>query len=306
MTLRKIFSFIFVMMLTTQAMQAQQQQQVAFGPLHSIDSPREDWILPGDTIYQSGKPMIYSGKPMKNPNPPQKMGMSPLHLGPNASAMDSNVSQIGSDASQVGDLISLSEPAPLDYLGLHKGLNMSVNLSAFATFGKNVPHRGGFTQTIDAAYLTPLTKDNKLWLALGAYVNNINYGGDNYHDGGVYGMLGYKINDHWDVYAYGQLSVANNYNTLYGRYAGYYSPYGYSPYGYWGYGMYPWGYGRGLMPGYGGTMGYGIGMPGANVLGAGVRYTNTSKTFSIGFNVEGVWYNTKTPTYYKQYDYPVY
>ena len=38
------------------------------------------------------------------------------------------------------------------------------------------------------------------------------------------------------------------------------------------------------MPG-----GYGMGVPGANVLGAGVRYTNSKKTFSIGLNVEGVW-----------------
>ncbi len=102
---------------------------------------------------------------------------------------------------------------PLGYgWGLHKGLNLSVDLSAFATFGKNVPHRGGFTQTIDATYLTPLTKDNKLWLALGTYINNVNYGGDSYHDGGVYGILGYQFNEHWEAYVYGQLSVANNYN----------------------------------------------------------------------------------------------
>ena len=62
--------------------------------------------------------------------------------------------------------------------GLHKGLNLSIDLSVFATFGKNAPHWGGFTQTINATYLTPLTKDNKLWMALGTYINNINYGSD--------------------------------------------------------------------------------------------------------------------------------
>ena len=127
------------------------------------------------------------------------------------------------------------------------------------------------------------------------YINNVNYGGDSYHDGGVYGILGYQFNEHWEAYVYGQLSVANNYNSLYGRYGD--GPYGYSP---WGYGMYPWGMGRGIMPG-----GYGMGVPGANVLGAGVRYTNSKKTFSIGLNVEGVWYDNKTPSYFKQYDYPV-
>lgn len=186
--------------------------------------------------------------------------------------------------------------------GLHKGLNLSIDLSVFATFGKNAPHWGGFTQTINATYLTPLTKDNKLWMALGTYINNINYGSDNFHDGGVYGMLGYKFNEHWEAFVYGQVSVANNYNSIYNRYAGYgYGPYGYRGYGYgpFGYGMYPGAWGMGVMPG-----GYGMGAAGANVLGAGVRYTN--KNFSIGVSVEGNWYNTpKTPTYYKQYDYPV-
>ncbi len=32
-----------------------QAQHVSFGPLHSQDSPREDWLLPGDTVYQDGK-----------------------------------------------------------------------------------------------------------------------------------------------------------------------------------------------------------------------------------------------------------
>lgn len=47
-------------------------QQISFGPLHSLDSPREDWILPGDTILQDGKKMIYSGKPMQNSYVPLK------------------------------------------------------------------------------------------------------------------------------------------------------------------------------------------------------------------------------------------
>lgn len=261
------------MMMALSLQGAKAQQQIAFGPLHSADSPREDWILPGDTIYEQGKPMIYSGKPMKQ---------------------QGKLSAPASQNQQMAEAEEQQMPyMPTYAYGLHPGLNMSVDLSAFATFGKNVPHRGGFTQTIDAAYLMPLTKDKKLWMALGAYVNNINYGGDNYHDGGIYGMLGYKLNEHWEVYAYGQLSVANNYNSMYGRYA-------YGPWGY-GYGRYPWGYGmmgRGFM-----NAGYGMGMPGANVLGAGVRYTN--KNFSLNINVEGAWYDAKTPTYYKQYDYPV-
>lgn len=243
-----------------------QAQHVSFGPLHSQDSPREDWLLPGDTVYQDGTTIVYGGKPVKNTYTPIR------HI-------DSNNDELYKMGSYGW--------------GLHKGLNLSVDLSVFATFGKHAPHWGGFTQTINATYLTPLTKDNKLWMALGTYLNNINYGGDNFRDGGVYGILGYQFNEHWEAYVYGQVSVANNYNSIYNRYAGY------GPYGYGRYGMYPGAWGMGVMPG-----GYGMGAAGANVLGAGVRYTN--KNFSIGVSVEGNWYNTpKTPTYYKQYDYPV-
>ncbi len=241
-------------------------QQISLGPLHSADSPREDWILPGDTLRQDGKVIVYGGKPMKNPNKKDEKDIT-------------QEEKTGYDDCK---------------WGLHKGLNFSVDLSVFATFGKHTPHWGGFTQSINAAYLTPLTKDNKLWMALGGYVNNINYGSDNYHDGGVFGILGYRFNEHWEAYVYGQLSIANNYSSVYGRYAGL-APYGYGRYGY---GMYPGMWGGGIMPG-----GYGMGEPGANVLGAGVRYTN--KNFSIGLNVEGVWYNQKSPSYFKQYDYPV-
>lgn len=243
-----------------------QAQHVSFGPLHSQDSPREDWLLPGDTVYQDGKTVVYGGKPVKNTYTPIR------HI-------DSNNDELYK-MNRYG-------------WGLHKGLNLSVDLSVFATFGKHAPHWGGFTQTINATYLTPLTKDNKLWMALGTYLNNINYGGDNFRDGGVYGILGYQFDEHWEAYVYGQVSVANNYNSIYNRYAGY------GPYGFGRYGMYPGIWGMGVMPG-----GYGMGAAGANVLGAGVRYTN--KNFSIGVSVEGNWYNTpKTPTYYKQYDYPV-
>lgn len=267
--------YLLLLGFTLLGMKAQ-AQHVSFGPLHSPDSPREDWLLPGDTVYQDGKTVVYGGKPMKHSYTPLR------HIAGNSA----NDEIDGMDNGW----------------GLHKGLNLSIDLSVFATFGKNAPHWGGFTQTINATYLTPLTKDNKLWMALGTYINNINYGSDNFHDGGVYGMLGYKFNEHWEAFVYGQVSVANNYNSIYNRYAGYgYGPFGYRGYGYgpFGYGMYPGAWSMGVMPG-----GYGMGAAGANVLGAGVRYTN--KNFSIGVSVEGNWYNTpKTPTYYKQYDYPV-
>ena len=169
--------------------------------------------------------------------------------------------------------------------GLHRGLNVSLDLSAFATFGKNTPHKGGFSQNINATYLAPLTRDGKLWIAGGGYFNNTFWGSDSYRDVGLYAILGYRFNEHWEAYVYGQLSVNNNYSRYGNLYMGY-------PY-------YGWGWpATGIMP-----LGYGMGATGANVLGAGVKY-NINKNFSVGVNVEGIWYNNKTPAYFDQYNYP--
>ena len=42
-----------------------QAQRVGRGPLHSPDDPREEWILPGDTLFVNGDSTVYGGKPMK-------------------------------------------------------------------------------------------------------------------------------------------------------------------------------------------------------------------------------------------------
>jgi len=280
-----------------------QAQTLTFGPLHSADSPREDWLLPGDTICQTGQKMVYQGKPMKN----VKYSVTPSSLSQlQGTSVDgkSYLSQEGmQDDKKALDESYYNNPindltyslAPTYGYRLHKGLNVSLGASAFATFGKNVPHKGGFSQNINATYLAPLTKDGKLWIAGGGYFNNTFWGSDSYRDVGLYAIMGYKFNEHWEAYVYGQLSISNNYDNFYNRYAGY-GPYGYGRYGM---GYYPgmWGLG-GTMP-----MGYGMGMPGANVLGAGVKY-NVNKNFSIGFNVEGVWYNYKGLDYFDRYNYP--
>lgn len=269
---------IYLLFLLLTCFMASNAQEISFGPLHSADSPRQDWLLPGDTIWQNGKKMIYNGKPVKN---------STLLKNFDANTDSKDIKDDGLSNNPVSNF-------GYGYGGLHKGLNFSVDLSAFATFGKHVPHHGGFAQTINATYLTPLTKDGKLWMAAGGYLNNINWGGDSYRDAGLYAMVGYRFNEHWEAYAYGQLSLNNNYQSFY------YPCYGmgYGPYTYGRYGMIPGTWGMGIMPN-----GYGMGAAGANVLGAGVRYTN--KNFSIGFNVEGIWYDNKTPGYFGKYNYPV-
>lgn len=268
-----------------------QAQTVSLGPLHSADSPREDWLLPGDTVYQAGQKMIYQGKPMQNKKYTVASSTLSESSTPLQTSQDKNTLDESYYKNPITDLTYSLEPT-YGY-GLHKGLNLSVGASAFATFGKGAPHKGGFSQNINATYLAPLTKNGKLWIAGGGYFNNTFYGGDSYRDVGLYAIMGYKFNEHWEAYVYGQLSISNNYDNFYNRYY----PYGYGRYGL---GYYPgmWGMGS-TMP-----FGYGMGASGANVLGAGVKY-NVNKNFSIGINFEGVWYNNKGIGYFDRYNYPV-
>ena len=62
----------------------------------------------------------------------------------------------------------------------------------------------GFAQSLQATYLTPLTP--KLTLMAGGYVNNLNWGGINARNAGIYGELSYQFNEHWEAFIYGQKS----------------------------------------------------------------------------------------------------
>lgn len=275
-------AYFFMLILCCASVHA---QQVHLGPLHSSDNPREDWLLPGDTIFQAEQPLIYKGKPVKNTQysvaKKSLMALAPFQDTDSKSMYAGDRSVYAGDSSFFYNPVSMMPFSTYGY-GLHRGLNVSLDLSAFATFGKNLPHKGGFSQNINATYLAPLSRDGKLWIAGGGYFNNTFWGSDSYRNVGLYALLGYRFNEHWEAYVYGQLSINNNYN----RYMSY-------PY----YGWYGWPT-MGVMP-----MGYGMGAAGANVLGAGVKY-NVNKNFSIGLNVEGIWYNNKTPVYFDQYNYP--
>jgi len=93
---------------------------------------------------------------------------------------------------------------------LHKGLNMNVGASVFAQFGKHARHGAGFSQNISAMYAVPLT--GKLSFAVGGYFNNTYWGHDAYRDAGLSAVLGYRFDEHWEAYVYGQKSlVCSNY-----------------------------------------------------------------------------------------------
>lgn len=103
---------------------------------------------------------------------------------------------------------------------LHEGLNLSLSLSAFTSFGKN--SFSGTAERLAAVYAKPINK--KLSFAIGGYLNNINSGIGSYREGGLTAILDYRFNDHWEAYIYGQKSLVNKgdnrfhhgiYNPLY-------------------------------------------------------------------------------------------
>lgn len=91
---------------------------------------------------------------------------------------------------------------------LHKGLNLNVGASVFAQFGKHARHGAGFSQNIAMMYAVPLS--NKLSFAVGGYLNNTYWAHNSFRDAGISAVLGYKFDEHWEVYLYGQKSLTDN------------------------------------------------------------------------------------------------
>lgn len=91
---------------------------------------------------------------------------------------------------------------------LHKGLNVNIGASVFAMFGKGSHYKGaGFSQNISMMYAMPLT--GKLSLALGGYFTNTSWSHDSYRDAGINAVLGYRFNERWEAYLFGQKSLVN-------------------------------------------------------------------------------------------------
>lgn len=155
-------------------------------------------------------------------------------------------------------------------------LHGSVGLSVIAGFGKGAPKGVGFAQNISLNYTMPIGKRG--WLTAGGYMNHLNWSGMNTTSAGLYGELGYQINDNWSAFVYGQKSLANTGAC----------GYGYPYYGYYGYGCDGFGY-----PGYN---------PYADRLGAAIRWA-PNKNFSLQLSVEKDWMPKQGNGYYRKYDY---
>ena len=148
----------------------------------------------------------------------------------------------------------------------HEGLNVDLSLAAFASFGKN-SQGGGFAQSLSATYVQPL--DEKVWVAAGAGVSNTMFCGHSYRSGALYGILGYRFDEHWEAALYGMMSVGNHPAPSYAMPANRFLPY--SAYAYGPYGL-PYGMGD------------------ADRIGGMVTY-HFNPSFSVSLSVEKAWYD---------------
>lgn len=92
---------------------------------------------------------------------------------------------------------------------LHEGLNVSLGLSVFSTFGSGGTWSGaGFGQNVAMLYAKPLT--DRLSIAAGGYLSNATWAHDTFREAGLTAVLGYQFDDHWTGYLYGQKSLRRN------------------------------------------------------------------------------------------------
>lgn len=91
---------------------------------------------------------------------------------------------------------------------LHEGLNLSLGASIFSQFGKHAYGGVGFSQNLSVQYATALT--SRLSIAVGGYLDNMYWANTTFRDAGMTAVLGYKFNDQWEGYVYGQKSIVTN------------------------------------------------------------------------------------------------
>ena len=90
---------------------------------------------------------------------------------------------------------------------LHQGLNVNLGAYVIAGWGKHSSGTG-FGQNISAMYATPLT--SKLSLAVGGYFSNLYWDHSPFRSAGVSAVLGYRFDDHWEAFIYGQKTLTEN------------------------------------------------------------------------------------------------
>lgn len=84
---------------------------------------------------------------------------------------------------------------------LHEGFNASLNMSVFASFGKNRFPGVGFGTGVSAMYAHALT--DRLTLAVGGSYDRISWNGFNENRFGINLLAGFQLTDRISLYAYG-------------------------------------------------------------------------------------------------------
>lgn len=95
---------------------------------------------------------------------------------------------------------------------LHSGLNVSLGASVFTQFGKYAKGGAGFAQSLSAMYAVPLS--SKWSLAVGGYLDNVTWQHASWREAGLSAVLGYKFNDKWEGYVYGQKQLVGNHRYM--------------------------------------------------------------------------------------------
>lgn len=129
-------------------------------------------------------------------------------------SLDSIVSPIRPSYSLYSSLCD----APLERLhnyswDLYKGLNVILDFSVFAHWGKGVSTSTGLSQQLSALYVHPWGE--RTTLIVGGYLNNVYYLRDNYHIGGIMALLSYRFNDKAQMNIYIQKNLISHNNIPY-------------------------------------------------------------------------------------------
>lgn len=91
---------------------------------------------------------------------------------------------------------------------LHEGFNAQVGLSVSAAFGKHAPHGVGFGQHVAFAYAQPFAK--RWYWAAGLIAANTMWNHARMTELSIGALLGYRINERLDAYAYATKSIVKS------------------------------------------------------------------------------------------------
>lgn len=252
-------------------------------PDRTLRSGAPAMAIPGTAAVTFAPPATLQPRPLapaysRAIQPQATAAASPTATVPTATAADTAATRLAApEATLQATHLRPTLPYGLTpYGSLHRGLNVSLGMSVFAQFGKHARRGAGFTQSLSATYLQPLGQ--RMWMAVGGYVDHTIWGGDSYTTGGLYGEMGYRFDDHWAAYIYGRKSIVNSGIQAYG-YPYAHGLYGYSPYLY-------------------DTLG--------DKLGAALRWT-PNPSLSIELSVEKNWYPSSQHGYTDKlkYNYPL-